>query len=105
MGRQTNLHAVWDTGIITPAIRGDERDYALQLVLNIEDADRKLWSSQDPVLWANEAHEIAVTEIYRKLSHAGSIPESYEVQALSVVNEQLAKAGVRLAVVLNEVLK
>jgi hypothetical protein len=105
MGRQTNLHAVWDTGIIEPAIGGDERGYALQLVLNIKDAERKLWPSRDPVSWANEAHEIAVAEIYGKLNHAGAIPESYEVQALSIVNEQLAKAGVRLAVVLNELLK
>ena len=25
MGRQTNLHAVWDTGIIEPAVKGDGR--------------------------------------------------------------------------------
>ena len=105
MGHQTNLHAVWDGGIIGPAIGGDERGYALQLVLNIKDAERKLWSSHDPVSWANEAHEIAVTGIYGKLPHAGAIPESYEVQALPIVNEQLAKAGLRLAVVLNELLK
>jgi hypothetical protein len=32
MGRQTNLHAVWDTGIIEPAVKGDVRSYALHLV-------------------------------------------------------------------------
>ena len=74
-------------------------------MLNIKDTERKLWSSHDPVSWANEAHEIAVTEIYGKLHHAGAIPESYEAHSLSIVNEQLAKAGVRLAVVLNELLK
>jgi nuclease S1 len=105
MGHQTNLHAVWDTGVIEPAVRGDERGYALQLAQNITDAERKLWSSDDPVSWANDAYEIAVTEVYGKLPHAGVIPESYEVQALPIVNEQLAKAGVRLAAVLNKLLK
>jgi hypothetical protein len=28
MGRQTNLHTGWDTGIIEPAVKGDERKYA-----------------------------------------------------------------------------
>jgi hypothetical protein len=104
MGHQTNLHAVWDTGVIESAVRGDERGYALQLARNITGAERKLWSSDDPVSWANDAHEIAGTEIYGKLPHDGAIPESYEVQALPIVNEQLAKAGVRLAAVLNKVL-
>src|SRR5262249_30504658 len=31
-GNPTNLHAVWDTGILAPAVHGDERGYALKLV-------------------------------------------------------------------------
>jgi len=31
VGRQTNLHAVWDSGIIEPAVSGNERSYAMQL--------------------------------------------------------------------------
>jgi hypothetical protein len=30
MGLPTNLHAVWDSGIIAPAIKGNERAYAAQ---------------------------------------------------------------------------
>jgi hypothetical protein len=100
-----SVPSIWDTGIIEPAVRGDERGYALQLARNITDAERKLWSSDDPVSWANDAHEIAVTKIYGKLPHDGAIPESYEVQALPIVNEQLAKAGVRLAAVLDKLLQ
>jgi hypothetical protein len=29
MGLPTNLHAVWDSGIISPAVKGDERTYAM----------------------------------------------------------------------------
>jgi S1/P1 Nuclease len=35
MGRQTNLHAVWDTGIIEPAVKGEERSYAMRLAHNV----------------------------------------------------------------------
>ena len=37
MGLPTNLHALWDTAIIAPAVKGDERAYALQLVQNISE--------------------------------------------------------------------
>jgi hypothetical protein len=35
LGRRTNLHAVWDSGILAPAVLGDERAYALGLVIKI----------------------------------------------------------------------
>ena len=102
MGRQTNLHAVWDTGIIDPAVQGDERSYALHLLKEIADAERGVWSSDDPVSWANESHDLAALAVYGELQHAGTLPDSYEAQALPLVNQQLERAGVRLAKVLNE---
>lgn len=42
--------------------------------------------------------------VYGALPHSGTLPESYEGAALPVVNEQLEKAGVRLAMVLNAAL-
>jgi S1/P1 Nuclease len=105
MGHQTNLHAVWDTGIIEAAVKGDERGYALQLAQKITDDERTLWSSDDPVLWANESYQIAARMIYGELQHQGILPDIYQAQALLIVNQQLGRAGVRLAKVLNEVLK
>jgi len=105
MGHQTNLHAVWDTGIIELAIKSDERSYALRLAQNITDAERALWSSDDPVSWANESYQISVRIIYGELQHQGTLPDSYEAQALPIVNQQLERAGVRLAKLLNGVLK
>ena len=35
MGHQTNLHAVWNSAIIGPAVKGDERAYALRLAGDI----------------------------------------------------------------------
>jgi hypothetical protein len=105
MGLPTNLHAVWDSGIIAPAVKGDERSYALQLVRQITPAKRRRWMRGDVIAWANESHRIAVRTVYGRLRHSGVLPKSYEDSALSIANEQLERAGVRLAVVLNDYLK
>jgi S1/P1 Nuclease len=105
MGRQTNLHAVWDTDIIETAMKDDERSYAMRLAHNITQPELSRWSQDDPISWANESHDIASTTIYGELPHAGILADSYEAQALPIVNEQLGRAGVRLAKVLNECLR
>jgi hypothetical protein len=43
--QQTNLHAVWDSGIIGPAVNGDERAYALRLAGDITLAQSQQWSA------------------------------------------------------------
>ena len=105
MGQQTNLHAVWDSGIIGPAVKGDERAYALRLAGYITLAERKQWSAGSAVSWANESYSIAVHMIYGQLPHGGTLPDIYETEALPIVNQQLSRAGVRLAMVLNTCLK
>lgn len=104
-GHRTNLHAVWDSGILAPAVNGDERAYALQLTRHVSATDVDRWSHGSPEDWANEAHRVAVSAIYGRLQHEGRLPESYERDALPVVNEQLEQAGVRLAAVLNAALR
>jgi hypothetical protein len=104
-GNLTNLHAVWDTEIIAPALGIDERTYALTLVRDITPDKLEAWSKGDPIAWANEGHEIAARIIYGKLPHSGRLPDSYEAEALPIVNEQLERAGVRLAMVLNNTLR
>jgi hypothetical protein len=101
----TNLHAVWDSGIIAPAVKGNERAYALQLARTITEDQRQHWSEGSSISWVNEGHEIAARTIYGELPHSGTLPDDYETKALSIVNEQLERAGVRLAVVLNACLQ
>lgn len=104
LGRKTNLHAVWDTGIIETAARGDDRGYALRLASGITAAERERWSQGTPAAWADEAHGVAVRSIYGTLPHAGVLPPSYAADALPLVDAQLERAGVRLAAVLNAAL-
>jgi hypothetical protein len=105
MGRQTNLHAVWDSTIIGPAVKGDERAYALRRAGDITLAESQQWSAGNAVSWANESHGIAVRMIYGQLPHSGSLPDIYEAEALPIVNQQLSRAGVRLAMILNTCLR
>jgi hypothetical protein len=101
LGHQTNLHAVWDSSIIAPAVKGDERSYALHLTREITRTERTRWSRGSAISWANESYRIAARIIYAKLPHTGTLPDVYEAEALPIANKQLERAGVRLAMLLN----
>jgi len=104
-GNPTNLHAVWDTGILAPAVHGDERGYALKLVKSIEQEVAAKWQEGSVIDWVNESYWIAVDVIYKNLpSDTSVLPESYGIEMLPVVDGQLERAGVRLATVLNLIL-
>jgi nuclease S1 len=105
MGLPTNLHALWDSGIIAPALRSSGRAYALQLVQSITEEQHQRWSGDSLISWANEGHGIAARIIYGELPHVGTLPDDYETKALPIVDEQLERAGVRLARVLNDCLQ
>jgi hypothetical protein len=105
MGRRTNLHAVWDTGILAAAHISDERAYALELAHSISPAEAAQWRSGTPADWACDSYGVARNLIYGVWPHEpGELPASYEQKAIYVVQVQLEKAGVRLAAVLNEAL-
>ncbi len=103
-GYSANLHAVWDSGIIEAVLGPDQRSYALQLVQDITPVKRESWAKGNSVAWANEGHEIAAHIIY-EVPHTETLPDSYEAESLPIVNEQLERAGVRLATVLNACLR
>jgi hypothetical protein len=105
MGRRTNLHAVWDSGILTAAHIGDERAYALELAHSITPAEAEMWRSGTPGDWADDSYGVARNLIYGVWPHdPGELSASYEQKGIYVVQVQLEKAGVRLAAVLNETL-
>ena len=61
-----------------------------------------------PEQWANEAHRVAVDKVYTVVAEGGDPPKlgrEYVSNSTPVVAEQLTRAGVRLATVLNTALK
>jgi hypothetical protein len=106
MGRRTNLHAVWDSGILAAAHISDERAYALELAHSISPAEAEKWRSGTPADWADDSYGVASNLIYGVWPHSpGALPASYEEKAIYVVQVQLEKAGVRLAAVLDDMLR
>jgi hypothetical protein len=102
-----NLHAVWDFGLIEHANR-DEAVYARALATWIATQDVHAIESGTLIEWANEAHVLAATHAYRNVDgtplpvKGARLGKTYYAANIGVVDRQLAKAGVRLAKVLND---
>ncbi len=125
-----NLHALWDTAILERDMEGAEpREYAGWLA-QLFSAEIPKWQAAGIHIdaWAWESHNLAETVVYGDLtpkvpaevpvavhscSDANNIGErmmhlnlfageSYQEAAAAVVEQQIARAGVRLAMILNE---
>ena len=103
--RAVNLHSVWDTSLLRDAMNGQRvLDYAGALDKRITESQRKEWTKGTPEDWANESHRAAVDHAYAGVPADGvppTITREYIEANEKVVNEQLEKAGVRLAETLN----
>ncbi len=120
-----NLHAVWD-GAIVNSLGESDRDLTADLEQNLQILSQQLRTdlalgTQDD--WAWESHKLALKNVYQMLSiptepvifpascqeaplaisnRTIHLPSSYLNEMKPVVREQLTKAGLRLARVLNE---
>jgi nuclease S1 len=104
--RKTNLHAVWDDGLIKR--RGmDYGPYAKKLegalTPEVQKADLAV---MDPVSWATESHRLAEHRAYRDakgnpIKSGDTLGDEYANANSPVIDEQLTKAGLRLAKMLN----
>ncbi len=122
-----NIHAVWD-GPLVSHLGLDDAALAAELnteIAALDEADRVQMAAGDIDDWAWEAHRIAVTSVYKRLeipkmdlafpaSCAEApdeirelrvvIDDAYLDEMQPVVREQLKKAGLRLARMLNDIL-
>jgi len=102
-GNSTNLHSLWDTGLLQTL--GDEDAIVQQI-------DRELPRRNDlaaianttPVEWAMESHDIARQTVYGLLPPSHEIDSAYVAAARPVIIERLLRGGVRLAAVLDRAL-
>lgn len=98
-GKKMNLHVLWDAGIIDRA--GLTAGEFAELLL--EDVTAPQVSAQQAgtvVAWAEAAHTLARSHAYRGLGN-GLLGQRYYDQTADAVDEQLLKAGLRLARLLN----
>jgi len=105
--RRTNLHSLWDSGVLGRLQPEDE----LFPVLSDHAAHRrKAWGRGTITDWAEQSHKVGRKVVYGKLPKAAegapvTIDAVYENAAGPVICEQLERGGARLAQVLNEDLR
>lgn len=107
LGRQrANLHRVWDAEVIR-ALGSNPVAVAQSIERSVSPADRKAWAQGTPVGWANEAHALARDVIYPPLHGRRDLrlPRDYADRQAPLTRLLLAKAGIRLAWMLNTALK
>ncbi|HXI86393.1 MAG TPA: S1/P1 nuclease, partial [Parvularculaceae bacterium] len=100
MGQPTNLHAVWDSGLIDSE-NLSYTEWANWLEEKITKADRKAWSSVDPIVWAEESAAIR-DKIYPGSANLGF---QYRFDNIATVRRRLSQAGVRIADYLNDMFR
>ena len=126
-GKPVSLLSYWDDTLVTQVTGKDPARGAVQVAAGLVPTDAQKWASGTPEAWAQESYEIAKTVAYGfgqgpaatkydfpalhgdknacgpvNLYHADA---GYETKALAAVKEQLAKAGMRLAMVLRDSLR
>lgn len=112
----SSLHALWDGYWVALAMKAKgftEADYADWLYSKYKDRS-PAWQKGNAYDWVAESHKIATDTVYGKLpawscGEAGGarlpkLSAAYLAAGETVVPEQLAKAGARIAYVLNEAL-
>lgn len=105
----TNLHAFWDTEIVE-AQGLAQRDYARQLLADVRPEDLEAWRRGSLADWASESFQLALRYAYQDergepVASGQRLGRAYLTTRTVIVDEQLKKAAVRLAWLLNEVLK
>jgi hypothetical protein len=105
-GERTNLHRVWDAAVVE-ALGTNADALAGDIDGAITPAQRKSWQAGTPADWANESYGIARDEIYpmARGRRTMRLPASYPRAESAVVRQQLTRAGVRLAWLINNTLR
>jgi len=103
-GKATNLHKVWDTTLLRSFIsRTRIAEYSLGLSKQVSEEQENAWSSGDAIAWANESKGVAEKSVYPGVpeGEVTRLNEKYVKDSQPVIEQQLERGGVRLAVVLN----
>ncbi len=109
-----NLHAAWDTCLVIEAIGDNVQDAAAKLLAAVTAEQIQAWTRSDPRQWANESFKITESAKTRYcVKHGNScekpdvsvrIDQAYIDANVPIVKEQLQKAGIRLAALLDKAL-
>ncbi len=103
-GRLTNLHALWDSGLLRAF---GQTDAEIVHQLNDEIGRRKdmaAVSGGTVVSWVMESHDVARDVVYHNLPNSLEITPQYAEAARPVIHDRLLRGGVRLGATLERAL-
>jgi nuclease S1 len=104
----SNLHSVWDNGIITRAEPKEDRWVDLLAAMDTPEGRKAAmagtfedWATES-ILASREAYKDVATGL--RMKSGAKLGDDYQAKSLPVAKERLYRASARLAMVLNEVL-
>lgn len=100
--RGTNLHSLWDSRLI------DQQGLSYsELASKLDQASPTLAGQgaiTDPMAWVWESYQIS-SKLYPEIEKNNKLGQDYYLAHIGIVNDRLELAGLRLAAVLNALLK
>jgi hypothetical protein len=104
-----SLHHYWDTEFVL-RIGSNPKKAAQRIIASITPGQLKTWKKGDASAWAMESYTASTLWTYRGLGNPDStgkytLSTDYVRNATNIASRQLARAGVRLSVVLNSALQ
>jgi hypothetical protein len=104
-GRSSNLHSVWDSGLLS-RLPAEDAEFA-ELSKELSNSRAKKWGKGTVRDWAEQSHSLSVKVVYGKLPKEQplKITAEYEKFADPLVREQIERAAARLSATLNKSLK
>lgn len=99
-GEVTNLHSAWDWGILATQ-SFTVSAYADSLYRTITPTNHQQWSNLSAGSWASESFQLSKHYVYT-VEAGETLTTEYVGRGIGILDEQIKRAGVRLAALLNE---
>lgn len=99
-GRPSNLHSIWDSGIVEAAHKWSYTEWQQQI--DRQNRDIESLQAGTPADWVLETQQIC-NEVYDKTPEGTKISYDYVNKYAPIVERQFLRGGVRLARLLNEI--
>lgn len=102
-GRRSNLHWVWDTGIVRESLGRSWREIAREVEDEAVGSEATSWRTGSIVDWVRESYRVSVEVVYPSVPTDRRLGREYAASHAELVETQLAKAGIRLAWLLEKI--
>lgn len=101
-GKATRLHSLWDSGLIESSKTWSYSEWADNIDFGSSKANFNKYCTTTPLEWMEETVEVA-SEVYKGVEVGGNYSYDYINDNYELLEEQLRRAGYRLAFLLNSI--